>query len=296
MAAVPKTAGQLYDSAILKVAAEEQKKANADPLFPAAEPNPLKVFLGGYTPMISLGVIQKDRYNAGAYTSDESIEYLIIGEGGNVGKKDPAGLGKRPNTFYGAPEYYINNFEVDTIHVPDSQVGSTSATRFQFQVFEPYSMGIFYQSMQLAAIKAKYPNILVWTKSSSFANGNSLDVYVCEPNGNEVENSIWNDVRTLVNAFEYGKFNGWTDCYDSYETSGLKTESGTEIEAGVKYVHVDNKAPFGTYPDVVRMLRGMMAGEYVFGPLSLENAIKKVKGYKVTDATIEKALPYLKVA
>jgi hypothetical protein len=158
MAAVPKTAGQLYDSAILKVAAEEQKKANADPLFPAAEPNPLKVFLGGYTPMISLGVVSLDAYNAGAYTSDESIEYLIIGEGGNVGKLDPSGLGKRPNTFYGAPEYYINNFEVDTIHVPDSQVGSTSATRFQFQVFEPYSMGIFYQSMQLAAIKAKYPN------------------------------------------------------------------------------------------------------------------------------------------
>ena len=145
-------------------------------------------------------------------------------------------------------------------------------------------------------VKSKYPNILVWTKSSSFANGNSLDVYVCEPNGNEVENSIWNDVRTLVNAFEYGKFNGWTDCYDSYETSGLKTENGTEIEAGVKYAHCNNKAPFGSYPDVVRMLRDMVDGKYVWGPLSLENAIEKVKGYKVTDATIEKALPYLKVA
>ena len=145
-------------------------------------------------------------------------------------------------------------------------------------------------------VKSKYPNILVWTKSSSFANGNSLDVYVCEPNGNEVENSIWNDVRTLVNAFEYGKFNGWTDCYDSYEESGLKTENGTEIEAGVKYAHCNNKAPFGSYPDVVRMLRDMVDGKYVWGPLSLEKAIEKVKGYKVTDATIEKALPYLKVA
>lgn len=152
------SAGKLYDDAIIKVALEEQNKANADPLFPAAEPNPLKVFLGGYTPMISLGVVTLAAYNAGAYTSDESIDYLIIGEGGNVGKADPSGLGKRPNTFYGAPEYYINNFEVDTIHVPDSQVGSTSATRFQFQVFEPYSMGIFYQSMQLAALKAGYAN------------------------------------------------------------------------------------------------------------------------------------------
>jgi hypothetical protein len=147
-----------------------------------------------------------------------------------------------------------------------------------------------------AYVKAKYPNILVWTKSSSFANGNSLDVYVCEPNGEEVSSEIFSDVRSIANAFEYGKFNGWTDCYDSYEVSGLKTESGTEIEAGVKYVHVDNKAPFGTYPDVVRMLRGMIAGEYVWGPISLEKAIEKVKSYKVTDATIEKALPYLNIA
>ena len=142
-------------------------------------------------------------------------------------------------------------------------------------------------------VKSKYPNILIWTKSSSFAGGNSLDVDVCMPDGSEVESSIYSDINGLVNMFEYGKFNGWTDCYDHYDESGLKTESGTEIEAGVKYAHCNNKAPFGTYPDVIRMLRGMMAGEYVFGPLSLEKAIEKVKGYKVTDATISKALPYL---
>jgi hypothetical protein len=76
----------------------------------------------------------------------------------------------------------------------------------------------------------------------------------------------------------------------------MKTEKGMDIEAGVKYVHVGNKAPFGTYPDVIRMLTDMIAGKYVWGPISLEKAIEKVKSYKVTDATIEKALPYLKVA
>jgi hypothetical protein len=145
-------------------------------------------------------------------------------------------------------------------------------------------------------VKSKYPNILVWCKSNSFANGNSMDVYVCNTDGTEVENDVWMDIRSIATAFEYGKFNGWTDCYDSYEVSGLKTEKGMEIEAGVKYVHVDNKAPFGTYPDVIRMLRDMMDGKYVWGPISLEAAIIKVKSYKVTDATIEKALPYLNVA
>jgi hypothetical protein len=142
-------------------------------------------------------------------------------------------------------------------------------------------------------VKSKYPNILVWCKSSSFANGNSLDVSVCMPNGEEVSSEIFYDINILVNAFEYGKFNGWTDMYDSYEESGLKTENGTEIEAGVKYAHCNNKAPFGSYPDVIRMLRDMVDGKYVWGPISLEKAIEKVKSYKVSDATISKALPYL---
>lgn len=145
-------------------------------------------------------------------------------------------------------------------------------------------------------VKSKYPNILIWCKSSSFANGNSLDVSVCMADGSEVSSEIYSDINTITNAFEYGKFNGWTDCYDSYEESGLKTEKGMEIEAGVKYAHCNNKAPFGTYPDVIRMLADMIAGKYVWGPISLEKAIEKVKSYKVTDATIEKALPYLKVA
>jgi hypothetical protein len=145
-------------------------------------------------------------------------------------------------------------------------------------------------------VKSKYPNILIWCKSSSFANGNALDVDVCMPDGSEVSPEIYSDINTITNAFEYGKFNGWTDCYDSYEESGMKTENGTEIEAGVKYAHCNNKAPFGTYPDVIRMLTDMIAGKYVWGPLTLDKAIEKIKSYKVSDATIEKALPYLKIA
>lgn len=145
-------------------------------------------------------------------------------------------------------------------------------------------------------VKSKYPNILIWCKSSSFANGNSLDVNVCMADSSEVSPEIYSDINTITNAFEYGKFNGWTDCYDSYEESGLKTEKGMEIEAGVKYAHCNNKAPFGTYPDVIRMLTDMIAGKYVWGPLTLDKAIEKVKSYKVSDSNIEKALPYLKVA
>jgi hypothetical protein len=36
------------------------------------------------------------------------------------------------------------------------------------------------------------------------------------------------------------------DIYESYENSGTVTDKGTEIEAAVKYVHVNNRPRFGT--------------------------------------------------
>ena len=60
-----------------------------------------------------------------------------------------------------------------------------------------------------------------------------------------------------------------------------------------KYVHFNNKAPFGSWPDVKRMLLDMQAGKYVWGVLSLEQAIAKVKTYSVKDSDIEKALQFI---
>jgi hypothetical protein len=159
-----------------------------------------------------------------------------------------------------------------------------------------YASGPIAGSLVKQYVKAKYPKVICTVKSSSFANGNSLDVHVSEANGEGVLSEVFNDIRRFANSFEYGRYNGWNDSYESYESSGLKTDKGTEIEAGVKYVHVDNKPAFGTYGDVIRMLRGMMAGEYVWGPISLEKAIEKVKSYNVSDKNIEKALPYLQLA
>jgi hypothetical protein len=67
-----------------------------------------------------------------------------------------------------------------------------------------------------------------------------------------------------------------------------------DIEAGVKYVHTNNKPMFGSVGDCVRMLKSMMAGEYVWGVLTLEKAIEKVLSYKVPQTNIDKALIYVK--
>jgi hypothetical protein len=51
---------------------------------------------------------------------------------------------------------------------------------------------------------------------------------------------------------------------------------------------------FGTVGDCVRMLNSMMAGEYSFGPVTLEKAIQRVLSYKVPQTNIDKALVYIK--
>jgi hypothetical protein len=55
-------------------------------------------------------------------------------------------------------------------------------------------------------------------------------------------------------------------------------------------VSFNGKAPYGTWPEALRSLKAMMAGEYVWGVLTLEKAIEKLRGYSYTENVIEKAL------
>lgn len=168
--------------------------------------------------------------------------------------------------------------------------------KFRNDGVTPYvwGRGPIASSMVKQFVKAKYPKVVCSVKSSSFANGNSLDVYVSNPNGSEVEVEIYNDINRFANQFEYGRYNGMEESYDYYENSGVKTEKGMDIEAGVKYVHTNNKPMFGSVGDCVRMLKDMMDGKYVWGPLTIEKAIEKVLAYKVPQTNIDKALVYVK--
>ena len=142
-------------------------------------------------------------------------------------------------------------------------------------------------------VKAKYPELLVWGKSETFANGSSASLYVCNADGTELGYSspISNDLSKFANALQGGRYDGMHDIYEDAENG--RTDNGTEIEFYCKYVHYDSKAPFGSWPDVRRMLIDMMEGKYVWGKLDLQQSIEKVKSYKVTDSTIQKALQYI---
>jgi len=57
-------------------------------------------------------------------------------------------------------EYFIDNVEVSCLMSPNSKTKQTNATSISFEVLEPYSMGMFLQTLQVAALKAGHKNYL----------------------------------------------------------------------------------------------------------------------------------------
>ena len=79
-------------------------------------------------------------------------------------------------------EYFIDDFEVGTIIAPTSETRSSNATTFEFTVHEPYSMGLFLQTLMIAANKAGHQDYLKapWAMIIDFVgwddNGNPLSL------------------------------------------------------------------------------------------------------------------------
>jgi hypothetical protein len=113
--------------------------------------------------------------------------------------------------------------------------------------------------------KKFFPQYVVKVSSDSFAGGNSLDVYVSTKLGGQVPQSVFEKISSFANMWEYGRFNGMYDIYENYEKSGVITDNGNEVEAGVKYVHVYNRPRFGTVEAILNEVlnEGRMYSEVV---------------------------------
>ena len=58
----------------------------------------------------------------------------------------------------GKLEYYVDNVMIEALCVPNTKSRSTNATYIEFTVTEPYSMGLFLQTCQLAATMSGFTN------------------------------------------------------------------------------------------------------------------------------------------
>jgi len=139
-------------------------------------------------------------------------------------------------------------------------------------------------------VKKKYPNVVVSSSSDSFAGGNSVSIYISDEYGREVDNEIISDVQAFGSQFVYGKFNGMIDMYE-HSGKDVKSDNGTDIKSGVKYLSVNNRPKHASLQDVIRMLVDMTTTEnYVFGKLNITEAIEKAKSFGASENNINKAL------
>jgi hypothetical protein len=67
---------------------------------------------------------------------------------------------QRTRTAYGTPEYFVDNVVINTKISPSKATGHTNFVGFEFDIYEPYSLGLFIQSLQNAAIYAGYASYL----------------------------------------------------------------------------------------------------------------------------------------
>ena len=141
-----------------------------DPNLPNIFNNPMEEF-ASYSSLWTMAILTPEQFNdpEGSYrtedlsfASDFELNFSTgeINESGIIFSAGGRGDEYRVNTAFGEPEYYIDDFEMNNIIAPTSKVGNTNAIKFSFTVYEPYSMGLLLQSMQVAAIGAGYANYL----------------------------------------------------------------------------------------------------------------------------------------
>lgn len=96
--------------------------------------------------------------------SDEAINWPdLTYKKGNLGpiilkSANGAPADKLIRTAFGSFNFYLDNFRMNTIVGLNKTTGVSNATSLSFNVIEPYSMGLFFQALQIAALEAGTPN------------------------------------------------------------------------------------------------------------------------------------------
>tara|TARA_R110002074_G_scaffold387184_1_gene569216 strand:+ start:285 stop:3404 length:3120 start_codon:yes stop_codon:yes gene_type:complete len=116
------------------------------------QPNPLNQFRL-YNYRLSLSAVTKEEYNSGNYLDSER---LVIARSGGT----PAGSGNI-QTYTEEQlginvEYFIDDLNIEGLVIPNGGTGTSEATQMSFTISEPYSIGLFFQTLNVAALEAGF--------------------------------------------------------------------------------------------------------------------------------------------
>lgn len=116
--------------------------------------NPLHQF-ASYSPLWTMACLTKEQFNNPKLyrENDAALTQVVFSSGGRYDSQ-------RAKTASGVPEYFVNNFVMQSVIAASPKTGNSNAVKFSFEIIEPYSMGLLLQSMQVAAQSNKYANYL----------------------------------------------------------------------------------------------------------------------------------------
>ena len=153
--------GSVVDRAIIQ-SALNREVAGGDPLFNSVDPNILKNY-ASHTYRWVLAALTPEQAESGSYKeSDSNLTpgSMVIGTGGYAGPTTRTGPTRldnlRSETFYGVPEFYINNVEIKVLAGMVAAAGGSGNFSCKFEVIEPHSLGLFLQSVQAAALRTGF--------------------------------------------------------------------------------------------------------------------------------------------
>ena len=119
-------------------------------------PNELRDF-ASYSYVFTLGVLTNFEINFPDLTYRRRDPWItILRSGGGLGNSKATTIYERQ----GRIEYFIDNVNIDSLVGLNQATKQSNATNIEFKVTEPYSMGLFLQSIQVAAAKAGHKNYL----------------------------------------------------------------------------------------------------------------------------------------
>ena len=114
-------------------------------------PNPLGIF-ASYNYILTLSVLSDDAVKNPETTYRSGLPQTIICKSGSG---DPD---NRVNTAYGKFDFFIDNLQIESIVGWNKTTKNTSSTTMTFQITEPYSMGLFMQSLAVACQELNHKN------------------------------------------------------------------------------------------------------------------------------------------
>ena len=134
-----------------KASAASSVTDKSGPYLNSVQPNPLETY-SSYNALWTLACLTPAQYNnPSLYRNTGELSNVVLSSADRYATD-------RVNTSSGAPAYYIDDVQIRSVISPSPAIGNSYATEFAFKIYEPYSMGLFLQSLQTAARLSRYPD------------------------------------------------------------------------------------------------------------------------------------------